>query len=178
MPEQKKSPQLNEKAGLKNLDKKRGKGRPTTYTPELGKYICDVVASHPYGSQKLHELYDDYPHQVCIDRWRNEHDDFCLAYAKAKILQANLLAEDILNIAHNAASDCSYNAKGERVTHPDVVARSRLIVDTHKWIAAKLVPKIYGRDAELQDKIVENAGLREELERLRTELDEKHKKDY
>ena len=41
--------------------KKNKAGRPSDYTQELADLICDRIATHSVGLQRLCDLYDDMP---------------------------------------------------------------------------------------------------------------------
>lgn len=64
-------------------------------------------------------------------------------YARARDVQADRFAEDILAIADDGRNDTYQTDDGE-VTNHDVIARSRLRVDARKWLASKMAPKKYG----------------------------------
>lgn len=64
-------------------------------------------------------------------------------YARAKEMQADKFAEDILAIADESAGDITPTENGETVNH-EAIARSRLRVDARKWLASKFAPKKYG----------------------------------
>ena len=102
---------------------------------------------------------------------------------RARIAQADLFAEECVDIADDGTNDFMesltpsergepYQLRGEHVN------RSRLRIDTRKWVAAKLVPRVYGDAKQLMELTDENASLQEELTELRTQLDEKNKKDF
>jgi len=59
------------------------------------------------------------------------------AYLKAKQAYANDLAEDVMRQANAPLHDDPKLANAE-------IQRRRLIVDTSKWVASKLLPKVYG----------------------------------
>jgi hypothetical protein len=65
-------------------------------------------------------------------------------YARARELQAEHWADEILEIADDGAGDWHLGEKGERLVDHDHIQRSRLRVDTRKWLLAKLLPKKYG----------------------------------
>jgi hypothetical protein len=103
-------------------------------------------------------------------------------YDNAKRTQADLLVEEIKEIADYTARDnlLKQNKDGSEyeVANTEWIARSKLRVDTRKWIACKLIPKVYGDLAKLdllQDK---NEELSKELEELRAQLDSTNKKEY
>lgn len=73
-------------------------------------------------------------------RWLSENEQFRAHYTHAKEVQAEIMAEEIMEIADAAEDDVS--AVGS-VNH-EHIQRSRLRVDTRKWVMSKLLPKKYG----------------------------------
>lgn len=128
-------------------DKKKA-GRPTTYTPELASLICELVSSSTHGLEKLCILHDELPPKKTVNAWRHKYPEFRAQYAQAKCEQADLLAEECLDIADDDTHDTKINAEGYEVCNTEYIARSRLRIDTRKWLAAKLLPKQYGQAAE------------------------------
>ncbi len=81
--------------------------------------------------------------------WMLKKEGFSEQYAQAKEVGVEVLAEEILDIADNSTNDWmekndpdnpGYLANGE------MIARTRLRVDTRKWILSKLARKKYGND--------------------------------
>ncbi|HZY36260.1 MAG TPA: hypothetical protein VFE53_06405 [Mucilaginibacter sp.] len=120
------------------------RGRPTDYTPELASLICDRIATHEIGLKRLCAKYDDLPDKVTIYRWINKYPDFRNQYALAKIKQIDVLIDEIVDISDNTQGDEKVSENGEVSCNSEFIARSRLRVDTRKWLASKLVPKLYG----------------------------------
>lgn len=54
------------------------------------------------------------------------------------------MAEDILEIADNSSQDEIETPDGRIVVNNEFIQRSRLRVDTRKWLMAKMKPKVYG----------------------------------
>jgi hypothetical protein len=86
--------------------------------------------------------------------WIHKDETFAKQYARARELQADMLVDEILEIADDSAHDVveSLDDKGniiERVNH-DHINRSRLRVDTRKWFASKVFPKRYGDKQEIE----------------------------
>lgn len=132
----------------KNVDKKQC-GRPLEYTKEMGDHICELVASSSHGLLKLTQLYPELPSKMTINRWRYRVPAFRDQYALAKIAQADRLAEECLDIADDDSNDTKINPDtGEEIANNEFISRSRLRIDTRKWLAAKLLPKQYGKPAE------------------------------
>lgn len=68
-------------------------GRPTTYTPELARRICDLVSSSPHGLQRIVDMHPDLPHLSTVYEWRHVHNEFSEDYLLAREKQAHLLFE-------------------------------------------------------------------------------------
>lgn len=153
-------------------------GRPSIYTPELAARICKLVATHPYGLRKLCKMHDWLPNQDTINEWRFDYPEFSGQYTQAKIQQAELLAEDCTDIADNDEHDTMLNKDGYETFNSEYVARSRLRIDTRKWLASKLVPRIYGDKKELEEEKEKNEELRQQVAELRAKLDAQNARDY
>jgi len=139
-------------------------GRPLEYTKGKGDFICEIVATNPIGLPTLCKMYDDFPDEKTVQRWRYRVEEFRLNYAHAKLAQADLLAEECLEIADNST--------------PENVAVDRLRIESRKWLASKLLPKQYGDRVVLEQKTEENDQLRAELIELRAKLDEENKREF
>lgn len=160
----------------------RPKGRPTTYTPELAKKICHLVATNTIGYRRLESIYPDLPDESTVRLWRTIHEDFSLQYTQAKAHQADFLAEEIIEIADDGRNDwmqslddevgIAWKVNGEHIN------RSRLRIDTRKWHASKLLPKIYGDQKQIEDLQSDKERLKQELQELREQLDAKNRKEY
>ena len=129
-------------------------GRPSLYSKELADNICAEIASG--HSIRTICKDDSMPCMATIFSWLRTNRDFLEQYEASKIEQADALAEEMLDIADNGSNDwmltndeenAGYRANGENIQ------RSRLRVDTRKWIASKLKPKKYGDNLK-----VEHAG--------------------
>lgn len=68
-------------------------------------------------------------------------------YARAKEDQADYMADEMIEIADDGSNDLMTIVKGENeyeIENKEVTNRSKLRVDTRKWIAARLKPGKYG----------------------------------
>jgi terminase small subunit-like protein len=77
--------------GRKKMNQKVG--RPSIYSSELAKRICEIVSSNPYGIRKLVRMYPELPDEATINIWRHHHPEFFADYVKAREQQAHLLFE-------------------------------------------------------------------------------------
>ncbi len=150
-------------------------GRPTSYTPELGKLICERVATNPVGLETLLILYPDMPNHSTIKAWRKQFSEFSAWYLEAKSFQAQLLVEEIDELL---PSEVRYyhDAQGnERIDAPSaamIIAK----INNRKWTAARLAPKIYGD--KQQNEVTASATSVEEIAKRVAEINTKSEKDY
>lgn len=118
-----------------------GQGRHSEYTPEIGDRICELVSTNMIGTNKLSKLYDWMPSNETIYKWRWQHKDFAEKYALSKMRQAQLTAENLQELCE---VETYIDEKGVERIDPGRMALQRLKVDTAKWEASKLAPKVYG----------------------------------
>ncbi len=131
-------------AKKKPATKKRKAGRPSIYTEPLAAKICRRLAE---GKSLRSICRDDaMPAISTVMGWLfdGEHDEFSEQYARAREAQAEVRADEIVDIADDDTNDFTADKDGNLVANNEHIQRSRLRVDARKWIAAKLLPKRYG----------------------------------
>lgn len=129
-------------AAAKSVEEKNKGGRPLKYGPETKSIICALIAS----GKSLTAIckMDGMPHIDTVFTWMLEDAEFSERYTRARETQADVLADEILDIADEAFKDYTVDADGNQVVNQEAIQRSRLRVDARKWIASKLKPKKYG----------------------------------
>ena len=94
------------------------------------------------------------PSVVTMFAWLKKYPEFLKQYETAKEEQADALAEEMLDIADDGTNDwIERQGKDGDVSlalNTEHVQRSRLRVDTRKWIASKLKPKKYGEKVQTE----------------------------
>jgi len=148
------------KAKAKSLPKVMG--RPTRYTPELAAKVCAQVAAGV--TMKTLCVPEDMPSRASVYVWLGKYPDFLDSYARAKVEAADALVEEILDIADDGRNDWMevYDKEGDCVgyrVNGEHVQRSRLRVDTRKWVASKLNPRKYGEKVEMNHDVKEGGTL-------------------
>ncbi|EKN6106416.1 DNA packaging protein [Yersinia enterocolitica] len=143
-------------------------GRPTDYLPEVGEDICNLLML----GESLRSICKrpGMPAIRTVMYWLQRYDDFMQQYARAREIQAELLAEEIITIADDSSGDVIVDEDGKEQTNHERVARSRLRVDARKWYASKLAPKRYGERVQHDQKITITDLTDEELDRRLQEL--------
>jgi len=81
--------------------------------------------------------------------WLQHNPVFREKYEAARVVQADILFDNLLDIADDSSEDWTTNEDGERRLNGEAVARSRLRIDARKWILSKLIPKKYGDKIEV-----------------------------
>lgn len=126
-------------------------GRPSLYTVELGDQICERIAS----GESLRAICseEEFPDKATVFRWLAKDQIFRDQYARSKEIQAEYFAEELMEIADDGTNDFVERAdkKGnvKVVVDQENIQRSKLRVDTRKWIASKLLAKKYGDKLDL-----------------------------
>lgn len=133
-----------------NKDKHPG-GRPSIYTQELADLICQQLAEGV--SLRTVCKAEGMPDASTVFSWMRTNEEFLKQYARAKQESADAMAEDILDIADDGSNDWETrtNGSGEdyEVPNNEALQRSRLRVDTRKWLMAKMKPKKYADKLDL-----------------------------
>jgi hypothetical protein len=124
---------------------KRPQGRPSSFNQDTADEICSRLAD----GQSLRAICreDWAPDFKTVFRWLQVRHGFRQQYAEARDIGLEQMADELLEIADDGSNDWIEN------NHPDNpgykfngehFARSRLRVDTRKWVLSKLAPKRYG----------------------------------
>lgn len=150
----------------------------TAYTKERGEFVCLMLSANGMSLETICKKYDGLPSASTIRVWLYKYPDFRLMYSEARMRQAELLIDQCIDISDDTSGDAITSPDGKLTLNGEFVARSRLKVETRKWLAAKLLPKIYGDRQIIEQTSLENAELREELAKLRAQLYDSSKRDY
>lgn len=131
----------------------RPRGRPTRYSAKLAERILARLID----GQSLREICRDkgLPAESTVRLWAvSDIDGFSARYTQAREAQMDRFAEEIIEIADDGTNDWIERQlnDGRTETAPDHehITRSRLRVDTRKWLMSKLAPKRYGERMELE----------------------------
>jgi hypothetical protein len=134
-------------------------GRPSSYTKELADRICARLAAGE--SMRTVCKDEDLPSAQTLFSWMRVYPEFLEQYARAKEESADALVEETLDIADNGTNDWmeKNNAEGDCIGYTlngEHVQRSRLRVETRKWMASKLKPKKYGEKVQTEHALADS----------------------
>lgn len=114
-----------------------------------------LIASTDQGLAQICEENPELPDDKTIYRWLIKHEIFREMYTRAKeIQQLGPMGESLINISDDGRNDWmkrlafnggnpSWEVNGENIN------RSKLRVETRKWLMAKLAPKKYGEAQQI-----------------------------
>jgi hypothetical protein len=113
-----------------------------TYSPAIADEVCALIAE----GQSLRQITElpGMPSRRAIQLWMTRNPDFREKYECAMMLCAEFWAHEIIEIADDSAGDFVITEDGRRVVDHENVNRSRLKVDSRKWLLSKLLPKRFG----------------------------------
>ena len=145
---------------VKKSAKPRAIGRPTKFTRKLADDICAGLAVGLSVRTVLDVANPDnkrMPAMSTFFKWLRLYPEFAEQYARAKQESADAMAEEILDIADDGRNDWmeKHDKDGNLIGYMlngEHVQRSRLRVDTRKFLMAKMKPKVYGDRVDITSK--------------------------
>lgn len=121
-----------------------GIGRPTTYTPAVAQLIATRLADGELLSEICRT--PGLPTRQTVHQWRMRIPAFNDLYMRAREIGMESMGDDTLLIADDDSGDILPDGTPNSAN----VQRSRLQVDTRKFLMAKLAPKVYGDRVEVE----------------------------
>jgi hypothetical protein len=124
--------------------------RPSDYNEEIAAELCAQLAE----GKSLRSVcaQENMPSTSSVFRWLAAQESFREQYARAKQESVEAMAEEIMDIADDGTNDYMTITKGKssyEVVNGEAIQRSKLRVDTRKWLMSKIKPKKYGDRLEV-----------------------------
>lgn len=110
-------------------------------SPENADTICEMIANRYTLRQIAREI--GLSSQSRIMEWVQSDPIFAERYARAMELRVEAFADEIVEISDDGANDWM-EREGKADLNGEHIQRSKLRVDTRKWLMAKMAPKKYG----------------------------------
>ena len=132
---------------------KRPAGRPTTYTLQTAALICSLLAE----GQSLRKIcsLESFPPMSTVMQWlfnpSSFRDGFMEQYRRARQMQAETHADELIDIADDSSEDEIFTDEGKRLLNKEFVQRSKLRIETRQWVTSRLLPKVYGMKIDDKD---------------------------
>lgn len=127
-------------------------GRPSKYTEEIADEICRRLAN----CETLNTICSDphMPARPTVIDWTQDADKkaFSDRFARAREVGYLNMADELIDIADDGRNDWikrKTRGGGEvEMFNKEAAERSKLRVETRKWILTKVLPKIYGEKVQ------------------------------
>lgn len=134
-------------------EEKNRRGRPSGYSEEIADKIIDSLVDGKSIRTICRE--PGMPSASMVFRWlaNPEMAEFRERYARARTAQADAIFDETLDIADDGTNDWMATNDPENPgykANSEHIQRSRLRIDTRKWIAARLAPSKYGEKAQIE----------------------------
>ena len=115
------------------------RGRPTSYTKELGDIICSQIADGT-SLKRICEA-ENTPDKKTVYMWMRTNEDFRNNYAQATLDRTEAQLEELNELG--AESIQTALSTGDKRAGA-VVQAYKLKADNMKWVMARMKPKKYG----------------------------------
>ena len=118
--------------------------------------VFEIVCNRLAAGESLREICrtEGMPTPQLIHRWVLDDADIAARYERARMQQCAYWADELVDIADNSVNDFVKRAAAdgsvEVIADREHINRSRLRVDTRKWLLSKLSPKQYGERQTLE----------------------------
>jgi len=109
--------------------------------------IFAAIATTPKSLESICKEIESAPSARTVYRLIEADDSLCQRYTRAKDAQLQILADQLIDLAdtERICEKVTIKADGSReVVILDQVERTKVQIDTRKWLLAKLNPKKYG----------------------------------
>lgn len=113
------------------------------------KAIFGTICERISNGESLREICrsEGMPDKSTVLRWLASDETIRDQYAHARELQADHFADEILEISDDGSNDWMLRKQGDddvEVVNHEHISRSKLRVDSRKWLMSKVAPKKYG----------------------------------
>lgn len=125
------------------------------FSPEIVEAVCEELTKGK--SLRRIERMEGMPTMSGIMKWLAQGDAYKAAgevghpkalfveqYARALLVRADSLFEETLDISDDNECDSYLDDEGKTIYNLDHIQRTKLRVDTRKWMVGKMNPKKYG----------------------------------
>jgi hypothetical protein len=120
-------------------------GRPSDYTQAIADEICERLIDGESLRSILHS--EHLPSKKTIYSWLMHNPEFLNQYTQAREIQADTFVDEMTDIADDGTNDYMEKVlQSGEITHVadhEHINRSRLRIDTRKWVAERMRPKKY-----------------------------------
>ena len=132
------------------------RGRPSAYSTDRADRICDLLLKGL--SLAAVSRRRGMPTQTTMLKWLAAHPDFEVRYVHARQYYAEVMFDEMIQIADDASGDWIEKVSGKNgevfmAANLEHINRSKLRVDTRRWILARMAPLKYGDKLSIDKRV-------------------------
>jgi hypothetical protein len=155
-----KQPKTNKTAPVKKsqvskpgpVKKKRKPAPPKAVRDETYRRDFEYVCLEIEKGFALRNVVKTFMSMDKFNELCRDNKDLNDRYARATAQRHDSIFEEMLDIADNSNLDVVIGEEGRVIVNGEAVQRSRLRIETRKWMLGKLAPKKYGDKLEVDHK--------------------------
>lgn len=121
-------------------------GRPSDFRQELADEICFRMAEGEVLSQICRD--EHMPPRTTVIGWTRTHPDFLAQYLEARERMLDRWSEEIIEISEDGTNDWMERegaaGRSRVIVDNECVQRSKLRVESRRWLLSKFRPETYG----------------------------------
>jgi hypothetical protein len=125
-------------------------GGRAIYRSDIGDIVCAELGK----GRSLRAICRDegMPSFSAVIMWAKDNENFASQYARARAIQADVLAEEIVDIADEDPKLLFAEREDASIVTIDSAAvnHQRLRIDARKWFASKVAPKKYSDKLDVE----------------------------
>lgn len=121
---------------------------PVRMTPEVMEEICVRIASGM--SVRQIGMQPDMPNEQAIYRHIATNPDFSAQVLRARSMQQLAIMDDIVEAAERIGGTDIYLEKYEDIKQELTSDKARLVIAAKQWQAAKMAPRIFGDNKQVE----------------------------
>lgn len=115
-------------------------------------FICNEIETGKSLREVLRDN-DNMPSTQTFYKWIDTEIEKSKQYARSCELRADIIFDEMIEIADDGSKDYTTKEIGDgvevQVLNSEHIQRSRLRIDTRKWILSKMNPKKYGDKTDI-----------------------------
>lgn len=139
------------------------------WEPVLSEILA-AIATTPKSLESICREIESAPSARTVYRLIDADEELCQRYTRAKEAQLQILADQLIDLADTdrICEKVTIKADGSReVVILDQVERTKVQIDTRKWLLAKLNPKKYGEKIQQDVNVTGQLQIAERLSKAR-----------
>lgn len=114
------------------------------YSDELAYEMCELIREG-VGIKNICKKYNIT--LTTFFNWKRNNPTFFNLYQRAREDQAGVFVDEIISIADDKSKDDILGKDGEVRANTEWINRSKLKIESRKWVASMFAPKEFGQKA-------------------------------